>query len=211
MPLIWAVAVITIIGLGNPGNEYEETRHNVGFMVADALCETLQTDFEVGKGDYLIAVSRYGGREIRLVKPLTYMNNSGLAVADLIERYRLNIKDILIVCDDFTLPLGKIRLRAKGTDGGHNGLYSIIYQLRTEGLSRLRCGIGRLHPQGQKFNPTEFVLSVFDQSEGPSVRKMIEEARDAALCFATEGLIAAMDHWNAPSIDPRIEQSISEG
>lgn len=186
----------TIIGLGNPGGEYDETRHNVGFMVVDTLCETLQTEFEAGKGDYLIAVSRYRGKRIALVKPLTYMNNSGLAVVDLVEYRSLNAKDLLVVCDDFNLPLGRIRLRPKGSDGGHNGLYSIIYHLQTEDFPRLRCGIGRLISPGEEYDATKFVLSVFDRDERSAVRKMVTKAGEAALCFATEGLTVAMDRWN---------------
>lgn len=186
----------TIIGLGNPGSDYDGTRHNVGFMVVDALCETLQTEFEAGKGDYLIAVSRYRGKGITLVKPLTYMNNSGLALVDLLEHYSLSVKDFLVVCDDFNLPLGRIRFRPKGTDGGHNGLYSIIYHLQTEDFPRLRCGIGRLISPGEVFDATKFVLSVFDRDERSAVRKMVTKSSEAVLCFATEGLTAAMDRWN---------------
>ena len=186
----------TIIGLGNPGSDYDGTRHNVGFMVVDTLCETLQTEFEAGKGDYLIAVSRYQGKGIALVKPLTYMNNSGLALVDLLEHYSLSVKDLLVVCDDFNLPLGTIRLRPKGTDGGHNGLYSIIYHLQTEDFPRLRCGIGRPISPGEVIDATKFVLSVFDRDERSAVRKMVIKASEAALCFATEGLTVAMDRWN---------------
>lgn len=189
--------MIAIIGLGNPGNEYEWTRHNVGFLVVDALRDVLRTEFEAGKGDYLLATARFHETQITLVKPLTYMNNSGLAVADVVERYDLNLKDLLVVCDDFNLPLGKIRLRPKGSDGGHNGLYSIIYQLQTEEFPRLRCGIGTAVTPGQRCNATSFVLSVFDRDERPAVRKMVESAREAALCFSAEGISVAMDRWNA--------------
>lgn len=200
-----------IIGLGNPGNEYDWTRHNVGFMVVDALCEVLGAEFEAGKGDYLIAAARSHGIPISLVKPLTYMNNCGLAVADVVERYGLDLRDALIVSDDFNLALGKIRLRARGSDGGHNGLYSIIYHLQTEEFPRLRCGIGTLSAPGKKFDSASFVLSVFDRDERPTVLKMVETARDAALCFSKEGINAAMDQWNAVGSDPREETSVPAG
>ena len=200
-----------IIGLGNPGNEYEWTRHNVGFLVVDALRDVLRTEFEAGKGDYLLATASSHSTPIALVKPLTYMNNSGLAVADLVERYNLDLRDLLIVCDDFNLPLGKIRLRPKGSDGGHNGLYSIIYQLQTEEFPRLRCGIGTPTSSGQEFDATSFVLSVFNCDEKPAVRKMVESARDAALCFSAEGINAAMDRWNAIGSDPWNETSVIAG
>ena len=205
------ITVIAIVGLGNPGNEYEWTRHNVGFFVVDALRDALRTDFEAGKGDYLVATSRFGGDSIVLVKPLTYMNNSGLAVADLIKRYDVEPKDVLVVCDDFNLPLGRIRLRPKGSDGGHNGLYSIIYQLQTEEFPRLRCGIGAARSTDQEFNATSFVLSVFDRDEKPAVRKMVESARDAALCFLSEGINVAMDRWNAPGPELGFEKEVNKG
>jgi PTH1 family peptidyl-tRNA hydrolase len=211
MSSIRTITVIAIIGLGNPGNEYDWTRHNVGFMVVDALCEVLSAEFEAGKGDYLIAAARSHGVPISLVKPLTYMNNCGLAVADVVDRYGLDLRDALIVSDDFNLALGKIRLRPKGSDGGHNGLYSIIYQLQTEEFSRLRCGIGTPIPSGQEFDATSFVLSVFNRDEKPAVRKMVESARDAALCFSTEGINAAMDRWNAIGSDPWNETGVIAG
>jgi PTH1 family peptidyl-tRNA hydrolase len=205
------IAMIAVIGLGNPGHDYEWTRHNVGFMVVDALSDELRSKFEGGKGDYLLAAAGFHNTRILLVKPLTYMNNSGLAVADLAERYDLEQKDILVVCDDFNLPLGKIRLRPKGSDGGHNGLYSIIYQLQTEEFPRMRCGIGAANVLGQDFDATSFVLSVFDQAEKPAVRKMAEEARDAALCFSTEGIEIAMGRWNAIGTDSPNETNVITG
>jgi PTH1 family peptidyl-tRNA hydrolase len=203
--------VTAIIGLGNPGNEYEWTRHNVGLMVVDAMCDVLSTEFETGKGDYLIAAAHSHGVLMSLVKPLTYMNNSGLAVADVIERYNLNLNDVLVVCDDFNLPLGKIRLRPRGSDGGHNGLYSIIYQLQSEEFPRLRCGIGEPDLHGKEFDATSFVLSVFERDERPALGKMIEAARDAAVCFSTKGINAAMDQWNPVGSDLQNEASLLAG
>jgi len=180
-------------------------------MVVDTLCDVLCTEFEAGKGDYLIATGRSYDTLISLVKPLTYMNNSGLAVADVLQRYSLDLRNVLIVCDDFNLPLGKIRLRPRGSDGGHNGLYSIIYQLQTEEFPRLRCGIGTFSTSERKFDATSFVLSVFDHGERPAVRKMVETARDAALCFSTEGINTAMDQWNSVESDSRNETGALAG
>jgi PTH1 family peptidyl-tRNA hydrolase len=188
--------VTAIIGLGNPGSEYEGTRHNVGFLVVDAICEALKTAFRAGKGEYVEAASTVQGIEVLLIKPLTYMNNSGVAVADVLDRYNLQLNDILVVSDDFNLPLGTIRLRPKGSDGGHNGLYSIIYQLGTEEFARLRCGIGRPALTARRFDATAYVLSVFEPSELPIVKGMLRSARDAALCFVTEGIERAMSRWN---------------
>jgi PTH1 family peptidyl-tRNA hydrolase len=206
-----SITMTAVIGLGNPGHDYEGTRHNVGFMVADALSEMLRADFEGGRGDYLVAAANFQGVSVLIVKPLTYMNNSGLAVADLVGRYDLDTKDVLVVCDDFNLPLGKIRMRAKGSDGGHNGLYSIVYQLQTEGIPRMRCGIGVANLSGQEFDATSFVLSVFDRAERSAVQKMVEDARDAALCFSTEGIDTAMGRWNAIGPDSQDDTNVITG
>jgi PTH1 family peptidyl-tRNA hydrolase len=185
--------MIAIFGLGNPGREYEMTRHNVGFMVVDALAEKLNYDFKPGKGDYLIAPGKYKGKEILIVKPLTYMNNSGIAVKDVVERFEIDLRDILVVCDDLNLPLGMIRIRPKGSDGGHNGLYSIIYHLKTIEFPRLRCGIG--NPEKMK-NMVDFVLSKFDDDEVEVLREMISNAVDATLCFVSDGVLSAMNKFN---------------
>lgn len=124
------------------------------------------------------------------------MNNSGDAVRDALERLRLGADRCLVVCDDFQLPLGHLRLRASGTDGGHNGLYSIIYQLQTEDFPRLRCGIGSPHMPPEKSERSSFVLSAFERDELPVVRPMILRARDACLTFITDGLARAMNAVN---------------
>ncbi len=187
-----------IVGLGNPGSEYENTRHNLGFCVVDEIGQSQDLAWKAGKGEYMQADSRYHGEDIALVKPLTYVNNSGVAVADLVQRYEVALEDILIVCDDVSLPLGLLRLRPKGSDGGHNGLYSIIYQLQTGGFPRLRCGIGSDRLPMRKDGMTEHVLSVFDPDERPVVRRMIARAAQAALCHAVEGIERAMNRYNQP-------------
>lgn len=185
--------MIAIFGLGNPGREYEMTRHNVGFMVVDALAEKIGVDFKPGAGDYLIGSGRRAGKEILLVKPLTYMNNSGVAVKDVVEKYKIDLRDILVICDDLNLPLGVIRIRQKGSDGGHNGLYSIIYHLKTMEFPRLRCGIG--NPEKMK-NMVDFVLSKFDEDEIEILKEMIARAVDATLCFISDGISVAMNRFN---------------
>lgn len=188
-----------IVGLGNPGSEYENTRHNVGFSVLDALARSLEVSWIGGKGDYLLSRSRYCDKEIGLVKPLTYMNNSGLAVADLVERYETALQNVLIICDDYNLPLGRLRIRAKGSDGGHNGLYSIIYHLGAEEFPRLRCGIASENVPGGKEAMSDYVLSGFEADERPVVRRMIPRAAEAALFCAAEGIDQAMSRYNKPS------------
>lgn len=190
--------MIAIVGLGNPGYEYEWTRHNLGFKVVDELCETLKVHLKTGKGNYLIGTGCHEGHDVALVKPLTYMNNSGIAILDLVGRYKLLLENLLVVCDDFHLPLGTLRLRPSGSDGGHNGLYSIIYHLQTEKFPRLRCGIGQAEMQGKSFNATQFVLSVFEKSEMSAVKNLIRDARNAVLSFVKDGLVSAMDRWNTP-------------
>ncbi|MFQ5797171.1 MAG: aminoacyl-tRNA hydrolase [Bacteroidota bacterium] len=187
-----------IVGLGNPGSEYENTRHNVGFGVLDELVRSLEATWRGGKGDYLLAQTRYQGERIGLVKPLTYMNNSGLAVANIVERYEAALQDVLVVCDDINLPLGQLRLRPMGSDGGHNGLYSIIYQLRTEAFPRLRCGIASEEMPREKEKMATYVLSVFEPDERPVVKRMIPRAAEASLCYAVEGADRAMTRYNQP-------------
>jgi len=185
--------MIAIFGLGNPGSEYEMTRHNVGFMVVDAIAKNLKIDFKHGKGEYVIGSGKYKGREILLVKPLTYMNNSGVAVKDVVEQFKIDVKDIWVICDDLNLPLGMIRIRQKGSDGGHNGLYSIIYHLKTIEFPRLRCGIG--NPEKMQ-NMVDFVLSKFDDDEIEKVNDMIDRAVEATFCFISDVILTAMNRFN---------------
>ena len=185
------------IGLGNPGSEYDGTRHNLGFSVIDALSEELAVELKAGHGEYLIGKSSYRGRTCCLVKPLTYMNNSGVALRDLTAWHKIHLDEILVICDDFHLPLGSLRLRPSGSDGGHNGLYSVIYHLQTEKFPRLRCGIGSETMPSRNSELARFVLTVFRKNELHDVREMVARARDAALVFASSGLTDAMNKFNA--------------
>jgi PTH1 family peptidyl-tRNA hydrolase len=194
--------MLLIVGLGNPGTQYEGSRHNIGFEVADALAALCRSDFQPGKGDYLIATARYQAHRLAIVKPLTFMNNSGDAVRDALARLDVAPERCLVVCDDFQLPLGQLRLRTRGSDGGHNGLYSIIYQLETEDFPRLRCGIGSPHMPAEKSLMVSFVLSPFERDERDAVSAMIQRARDACLSVATEGLVPAMNTFNTRHLQP---------
>ena len=131
-----------IVGLGNPGRQYAKTRHNLGWQVLDRLAEKLKIGFKAGKGEYYAALLEEGDREIVFLKPITYMNGSGIAVKEALAFFGKTPAELLVVLDDMALPLGKLRLRSKGSSGGHNGLESIIYQLQTEDFARLRLGIG---------------------------------------------------------------------
>jgi PTH1 family peptidyl-tRNA hydrolase len=135
-----------IAGLGNPGPHYADTRHNVGFKVVERLAERLRLSFRAGKGDYLIASDT---ANILLLKPLTYMNNSGLAVRHAMDYFDIDVSRLLIVFDDLQLPVGKLRLRPGGSDGGHNGIASVIQHLGTQEVARLRLGISAEFAKGE--------------------------------------------------------------
>ncbi|HUI29983.1 MAG TPA: aminoacyl-tRNA hydrolase [Candidatus Acidoferrales bacterium] len=184
-----------IVGLGNVGREYEGTRHNVGFMVVDEVSAKSRKSFAPGKGEYYFSEIRYAGEEVILVKPTTFMNNSGIAVKDAMDRFGTRLEDLLVVYDDFNIPLTKLRMKKGGSDGGHNGVYSVIYHLNDDGFPRLRCGIG-----SDKVVPgrdmVDFVLSKFDAVEVPEVRKMVMDAADAVFAFIDEGIEIAMNRFN---------------
>jgi peptidyl-tRNA hydrolase, PTH1 family len=195
-----------IIGLGNPGSEYEQTRHNVGFMVMDAMADKTSTSFRPPKAgtrwtekfassprSYDVAEGAFRGRAFVLVKPQTFMNRSGSAVKRAVKRYGVDLSDILIIYDDINLPLGSIRLRGNGGAGGHNGLEDILEILNSDNLPRMRVGIGDNFTRGQQ---TDYVLAPFDNDEMPVVEEAIHLARDAAFTFMRDGIVTAMNRFN---------------
>lgn len=186
---------IIIAGLGNPGAEYENTRHNLGFQVIDELCGRLHRSLRAGHGDYLISWAQVGAKDVALIKPTAYVNNSGEAILDALQEFQVGPKDLLIICDDFALPLGAVRIKPKGSDGGHNGLYSIIYHLRSDEFPRLRCGIKK-EVMPPKEEMAGFVLSAFDADEEPKVNDMIMRAAEAVMEFVNEGIARAMNRFN---------------
>jgi peptidyl-tRNA hydrolase, PTH1 family len=188
--------VLLIVGLGNPGRQYEHTRHNVGFMVMDALADRHRAAFKPGRGEYWRAQCSVRGADTLLVKPATFMNNSGIAVQAIIEEYDLRPHEILVVFDDFQIPLGRIRIRPSGSDGGHHGLESIIYHLQTDQVPRLRCGIAGSEMEHGRDGKIDFVLAPFTESELPDVRRLIGRAADAVEVFIAEGLAPAMNRFN---------------
>jgi peptidyl-tRNA hydrolase, PTH1 family len=185
-----------VIGLGNPESRYSETRHNVGFKVVEHLSRELRFSFKAGRGQYLIAQGVANDRSLALIKPLTYMNESGLAVMEIREEFESTVEQLLVVCDDFQLSLGQLRLRLQGSDGGHNGLYSIIYHLQSDEFPRLRCGIASSSMPTNKNLMADFVLEKFSADENPVVQQMIKNAADACLLAHSEGMTAAMNAYN---------------
>jgi PTH1 family peptidyl-tRNA hydrolase len=191
--------VKAIVGLGNPGAKYRGTRHNVGFAVVDELARRWGIDFESAPAEALIAKWRPAGTEpVLLAKPLTFMNLSGQAAGALARYFRIEAADLLIVLDEVHLPLGRLRARARGSAGGHNGLKSIIAHLGPD-VSRLRAGVGRgaAGPDGTvRHDLADHVLSRFDGDEQKEAGRMIVRAADAAETFIASGIAAVMNAYN---------------
>jgi len=181
-----------IVGLGNPGSKYDGTRHNIGFEVIDALVARFDENFRSGKGEYDFCKTKYQGEDVLLLKPTTYMNLSGKAVRHAMAFYKISILDILIICDDFNLPLGAVRIRPGGSDGGQNGLKNIIQLVGRNDFARLRVGIGA--PKVQ--NASSFVLGKFGGSELPIVEETIKFCSDAACSFIKMDLNKTMTKFN---------------
>jgi len=178
-----------VAGLGNPGSEYALTRHNIGFMLVDFLAHKAGLSWEKS-GKWDAATAKFGNAI--LVKPASYMNRSGHPVQAIAQFYKISPEEILIVLDDFSLPLGRLRIRQSGGPGGHNGLESVIVQLGTEDIPRLRIGIGPAPSEGS----SDYVLSNFFEEEKPVVRSTIERASEAVKCAIDKGVVSAMNTFN---------------
>lgn len=182
------------VGLGNPGEQYALSRHNLGFRVLDLLSRRLTLSLRPHEDLYLIGLGSLDEAPIGLVKPLTYMNESGRAAHHLVESYKVNLNRLLVICDDTNLPLGKIRLRRGGSDGGHRGLESIIYHLGSQEFPRLRMGIG---PPPEDQDMVTFVLADFQPDEKKLVAQMVELAAKATICFFHHGIEEAQNTFNS--------------
>lgn len=183
-----------IVGLGNPGDSYRLTRHNIGYMLVDRYVEKRRGKFAEQKTDYHLATLRVASTHILFAKPMTFMNLSGKAVKALLASYELLPSQILIVSDDFALPFGKLRLRLAGSDGGHNGLASIIEHLGTEDFPRLRLGIGPL-PEGELAE--EWVLKPFAKEELDALDGFLKLGVDCLEAVFYKGLTLAMNQFNS--------------
>lgn len=181
-----------IVGLGNPGEEYAKTRHNMGFRVVDELAHRWGLRFQRGKWRSLVAAGSAHGQSIVLLKPQTYMNDSGQAVGGAVAFYKLAPGDLLVVYDEIDLPLGRLRLREQGSHGGHNGVRSIIQHLHTQEFPRLRVGVGR----PQRGDAADHVLSTFRKHEQPIADELVQRAADAVEVVLKDGLVAAMNRFN---------------
>lgn len=182
-----------IVGLGNPGKKYDNTRHNIGFEVIGELARRWHADRFREKHQALLAEAEHAGHKVLLVAPQTFMNLSGVSVRLAVDFYKLPLADLLVICDDFNLPLGKLRTRAKGTAGGQNGLDNIIQQLGTTEFARLRVGIG---PVPERWNPADFVLGKFTRQERQQADESVARAADAAECWLADDLPAVMNQYN---------------
>ncbi len=182
-----------VAGLGNPGRQYAGTRHNVGFEVIDELAKRHGVGFEAAPADALMGKWRRDGEIVLLVKPLTFMNLSGVAAGQLMRYFKIDVPDLLVICDDVNLPLGRLRVRAAGSDGGHNGLRSMADELGTMDYSRLRIGVGR---GDERRDLADHVLAGFAPEEQPGVNDAVTRAADAVECWVLDGLAKTMNVFN---------------
>lgn len=184
-----------MVGLGNPGREYRNNRHNIGFLLADILAKRLDTQFSRLQSRALVTKAAYQDAQLILAKPQTFMNLSGQAVAGLVNFYKVPFNQMLVCYDDVDLPFGTLRIRPAGGSAGHNGMNSIIAKLGTSEFARLRMGIGR--PPG-RMDAAAYVLQDFSKDEMESLNFLLERAAEAVLAFVSEGLQGSMNRFNTP-------------
>ncbi len=182
-----------IAGLGNPGFEYQWTPHNLGFRVVDRLAEICGVEVTRREAQAVVAPCVLEGVEVLLAKPQTYMNLSGLSVARLLERYEIEVKDLIVAVDDVNLPLGSLRVRSRGSAGGHNGLKSLIGALQADEFVRVRMGVG---PEEPREDLASYVLTPFRKADFEAAAELIEQAAEAVRVILKEGVSAAMNRFN---------------
>ncbi|MCK9280830.1 MAG: aminoacyl-tRNA hydrolase [Melioribacteraceae bacterium] len=182
-----------ILGIGNPGSKYEFTRHNAGFMALDYFAIKHRLKFKPSKKDYYKAGGTIRATDFFLVKPTTFVNLSGIAASDIVDEFNINLEDLLIVADDINLEEGRIRIKKGGSDGGHNGLKSIIYQLQTNNFPRLRIGIGNDFERGDM---SDYVLDKFDEDTLNEIKPSFDLCNDLILQFIIGGTKSMSDHFS---------------
>lgn len=195
-----------IVGLGNPGKEYENTKHNIGFLTLDRLSERLGISIKQIKHKALTGEGFVKGQKLMLVKPQTYMNLSGQCVREVMQYYKLEPENLIVIYDDLDIPIGTLRLRAKGSAGTHNGMKSIIYDIQEDGFPRVRVGIGG----ERKGNLANYVISGFRKEDIDTVETAVEKAADAVECWIDEGINAAMNKFNTKKEKKKKEKPESE-
>ena len=183
-----------IVGLGNPGQKYEKTRHNMGFLVADLLAEKLNVQLNKVKFKAAYNIMEFGGEKCLVMKPQTYMNLSGEAVREAAQFYKVPADHVLVIYDDVSLPVGKLRIRPNGSAGGHNGIKSIISLLGTQEFPRIKVGVAA--PEGGGAEMVDWVLGVPSQAERKILAETFEKAVDAAECIVRNGYQKAMNQFN---------------
>lgn len=183
-----------VVGLGNPGDKYENTRHNAGFMVVDELAERLHVPVQRLKYKALTNTAEVGGKRILLMKPVTYMNLSGEAVGEAARFYKIPSDHVLVIYDDVSLPLGKLRIRDKGSAGGHNGIKNIIAHLGTDVFPRVKVGVGA--PSHPDYDMVDWVIGSFSAQERKIVDEALDRALDAAECIISRGVTEAQNRFN---------------
>ncbi len=181
-----------IVGLGNPGEKYANTRHNIGFQVLDAMGVASNSFFEECRHGWM-AQTTHKGRQLLLLKPNTFMNLSGKAVAYWMQQEKIRLENLFIITDDLAIPFGKIRIRAKGSDGGHNGLKDIQRVLGTPKYPRLRFGVGADFNKGQQ---VDYVLGTWNSEEQETITELTKKAADAAFSFTFHGIANTMNQFN---------------
>ena len=181
-----------VVGLGHPGKEYEETRHNIGFKVVDEIAKELGATFSLDKAAFR-AEAKFKGRTIVLIKPITFMNLSGKAVNYWLQAEKIDLKNLLVITDDIALPFGKLRMKGKGSDGGHNGLKDIQAVLKTVDYTRLRFGVGNDFSKGRQ---ADYVLGEWSKDEQLALPERIQTATEFIKSFSFVGLDMTMTAWN---------------
>ncbi|MEO1527733.1 MAG: aminoacyl-tRNA hydrolase [Planctomycetota bacterium] len=196
-----------IVGLGNPGRKYEQTRHNVGFIVAAKVAVLTSAGGAKTKFEGELAEASVAGKKLAILCPHTYMNASGQSVRKALDFYKLELEDILVVCDDLNLDSGRLRIRANGSAGGQNGIKDIIRHLGSESFPRLRVGIGR-PPEG--WTVTDYVLGKFSKAEHETFEAATTQAAHAAICWAGEGVKEAMNRFNVRPTKPKKQKQATK-
>ena len=183
-----------IVGLGNPGNQYAGTRHNIGFDAVDYIASQYQIPINKVKHKAVIGQGMIQGHKVILAKPQTYMNLSGESIRDIKSWYNIALDNIVVIYDDISLPAGKIRIRGKGTAGGHNGIKSMTYQLKSENFIRIKIGVGQ--PEHEEYELADYVLSQFNQEEKVLMKNAVQNTADAVTMILQAGTNRAMNCFN---------------